>query len=149
MSSLDKVRLLSSCNVSHSSLSILEAGYIVTCEREALHNYISVSHRYMNTAKRESYSCNRPRMPIGLWDLKASTFSRQLAHRWQWGCEKLCVENFSVTFRISRFLDFVHHPVFQKTWQNTRMPDDGQNQKNLRDPECYTLSLESLRIDIL
>jgi hypothetical protein len=25
--------------------------------------------------------------PIGLWDVEAVTFSRQSAHRWQWGCQ--------------------------------------------------------------
>jgi hypothetical protein len=32
-----------------------------------------------------SYPCNRPRRPIGLWDVEAVTFSRQSAHRWRWG----------------------------------------------------------------
>jgi hypothetical protein len=26
-------------------------------------------------------------MPIFLWDVEAPTFSRQLAHRWRWGCQ--------------------------------------------------------------
>jgi hypothetical protein len=30
---------------------------------------------------------NRPWRPIGLWDIKAPTFSRQSAHRWRWGCQ--------------------------------------------------------------
>jgi hypothetical protein len=34
-----------------------------------------------------SYPCNRPWRPIGLWDIEASTFSRQSSHRWQWGCQ--------------------------------------------------------------
>jgi hypothetical protein len=25
--------------------------------------------------------------PIGLWDVRAPTFSRQSTHRWRWGCE--------------------------------------------------------------
>jgi hypothetical protein len=31
-------------------------------------------------------SCNRPWRPVGLWDIEAPTFSRQLADRWWWGC---------------------------------------------------------------
>jgi hypothetical protein len=37
--------------------------------------------------KRQSYSCNRPWRPIGLWDVEDPTFSRQSAHRWRWGCQ--------------------------------------------------------------
>jgi hypothetical protein len=37
--------------------------------------------------KRESYPCNRPWRPIGLWDVEAPKFSRQSAHRWRWGCQ--------------------------------------------------------------
>jgi hypothetical protein len=32
------------------------------------------------------YRCNRPRRPIGLWDVEVCTSSRQSAHRWRWGC---------------------------------------------------------------
>jgi hypothetical protein len=32
-------------------------------------------------------SCNRPWRPIGLWDVEASTFPGQSAHRWRWGCQ--------------------------------------------------------------
>jgi hypothetical protein len=39
-----------------------------------------MKNRYM-----ESYLCNRPWRPIGLWDVEAPTFSRQSAHRWRWG----------------------------------------------------------------
>jgi hypothetical protein len=28
-----------------------------------------------------------PWRPIGLWDVEASTVSRQPAHRWRWGCQ--------------------------------------------------------------
>jgi hypothetical protein len=31
----------------------------------------------------KSYPCNRPWKPIGLWDVQASTFSRQSTHRWR------------------------------------------------------------------
>jgi hypothetical protein len=37
--------------------------------------------------KVKSYPCSRPWRPIGLWDVEAPTFSRQSAHRWQWGCQ--------------------------------------------------------------
>jgi hypothetical protein len=37
--------------------------------------------------ERWSYPCNRRWRPIGLWDVEAPTFSRQLAHRWRWGCQ--------------------------------------------------------------
>jgi hypothetical protein len=39
------------------------------------------------TVTAKSNPCNRPRRPRGLWDVKAPTFSRQSAHRWQWGCQ--------------------------------------------------------------
>jgi hypothetical protein len=35
----------------------------------------------------KSYPCNRPWTPIGLWEVEAPTFSRQLAHRRRWGCQ--------------------------------------------------------------
>jgi hypothetical protein len=31
--------------------------------------------------------CNRQWRPIGLWDVKDLTMSRQSAHRWRWGCQ--------------------------------------------------------------
>jgi hypothetical protein len=31
------------------------------------------------------YPCNRLWRPIGLWDVKAPTFPRHWAHKWQWG----------------------------------------------------------------
>jgi hypothetical protein len=37
--------------------------------------------------KTQSYPCNRPWRPIGLWDVETSTFFRQSAHRWRWGCK--------------------------------------------------------------
>jgi hypothetical protein len=40
-----------------------------------------------NKQKGYSYPCNRPWRPIGLWGVEAPTFSRQLAHRWRWGCQ--------------------------------------------------------------
>jgi hypothetical protein len=43
--------------------------------------------RMRATSFRKSSSCNRPWRPIGLWDVEAPTFSRQSAHRWQWGCQ--------------------------------------------------------------
>jgi hypothetical protein len=35
--------------------------------------------------KRQSYPCNRPWRPIGLWDVEAPTSSTQSGHRWRWG----------------------------------------------------------------
>jgi hypothetical protein len=35
--------------------------------------------------KRWSYPCNRPWRLIGLWEVETPTFSKQSAHRWQWG----------------------------------------------------------------
>jgi hypothetical protein len=35
----------------------------------------------------ESYPSNRLWRPIRLWDIEDPTFSRQLAHVWQWGCQ--------------------------------------------------------------
>jgi hypothetical protein len=37
------------------------------------------------------YPCNRPWRPTGLWDVDAPTFSRQSAHRWQWGCQPYAI----------------------------------------------------------
>jgi hypothetical protein len=37
--------------------------------------------------QRYSYPFNVPWRPIGLWDVKDPTFSRQSAHRWRWGCQ--------------------------------------------------------------
>jgi hypothetical protein len=37
--------------------------------------------------KSKSYLRNRPWRPIGLWDVKDPTLSRQSAHRWRWGCQ--------------------------------------------------------------
>jgi hypothetical protein len=34
----------------------------------------------------KNYPYNRPWRPGLLWDVKASTFYRQSAHRWRWGC---------------------------------------------------------------
>jgi hypothetical protein len=35
----------------------------------------------------ESYPCNKPWRPIGLWDVEAPTFPRQSAKRWRWSCQ--------------------------------------------------------------
>jgi hypothetical protein len=35
----------------------------------------------------KNYPSTRPWRPIVLWDVKTPTFSRQLAHSWQWGCQ--------------------------------------------------------------
>jgi hypothetical protein len=32
-------------------------------------------------------SCKRLWRPIWLWDVEASAFSKQSAHRWRWGCQ--------------------------------------------------------------
>jgi hypothetical protein len=37
----------------------------------------------LRSKKGKSYPCNKPWRPIGLWDVEASTFSRQSAHRWR------------------------------------------------------------------
>jgi hypothetical protein len=36
---------------------------------------------------RQSYPCNRPRRPIGLWDVEASIFPRLSGHIRRWGCQ--------------------------------------------------------------
>jgi hypothetical protein len=36
---------------------------------------------------RQSYLCNQPWRPTGLWDVEAPTFSRHSVHRWRWGCQ--------------------------------------------------------------
>jgi hypothetical protein len=40
----------------------------------------TVTHSFFKM-KRQNYSCDRPRKPIGLWDVEAPTFSRESAHR--------------------------------------------------------------------
>jgi hypothetical protein len=35
----------------------------------------------------KAFPCNRPWRPIGLWDVKDPTLSRQSAHRWRLGCQ--------------------------------------------------------------
>jgi hypothetical protein len=41
----------------------------------------------IKTEENKSYPCNRPWRPIRLLDVEAPTFSRKLAHRWQWDCQ--------------------------------------------------------------
>jgi hypothetical protein len=43
--------------------------------------------QYIYPVKRWSHPCNKPWRPIGLWDVKAPTVFRQLAHKWGWGCQ--------------------------------------------------------------
>jgi hypothetical protein len=43
--------------------------------------------RQKDKRKKKSCPCNSPWRPIRLWYLEAPTFSRQLPHRWQWGCQ--------------------------------------------------------------
>jgi hypothetical protein len=38
-------------------------------------------------AVRKTTPCSKPCRPIGLWDAKDPTLSRQSAHRWRWGCQ--------------------------------------------------------------
>jgi hypothetical protein len=47
----------------------------------------SIISLYRPSSEMQSYPCNRPGRPIGLWDVEAPTFSRQSAHRWRWGCQ--------------------------------------------------------------
>jgi hypothetical protein len=51
--------------------------------------------------KGQSYPCNRPWRPIGLWDIEASTFFRQSAYRWWWGCQPYALVAF---YHPGRFL---------------------------------------------
>jgi hypothetical protein len=37
----------------------------------------------LKNVKRESYPCNKPWRPIGLWDVETPTFPRQSDHRWR------------------------------------------------------------------
>jgi hypothetical protein len=50
--------------------------------------YVSTRHatEYVSSTKlkkKQSYPCNRPWRPIGLWDVEAPTSSRQSAHTWR------------------------------------------------------------------
>jgi hypothetical protein len=51
-----------------------------------LPNDITVELRTASGAKWRC-PCNRPWRPIWLQEVEAPTFSRQLAHRWRWGCQ--------------------------------------------------------------
>jgi hypothetical protein len=57
-------------------------------------------------------------------------------YKWQFNCLKRKPSNVSLNFAIFSlllsFLDFIHHPIFQRTVNNTlfRIPDDGQSKKN-------------------
>jgi hypothetical protein len=42
---------------------------------------------YIYIYLKRSYPHNRPWRPIGLWDVKDPTLSRQSAHRWLWSCQ--------------------------------------------------------------
>jgi hypothetical protein len=66
------------------------------CTPINLHFYVSYVIRSFSRALRphllpyrmsHKHIGNRPWRPIGLWDIKAPTFSRQSAHRWWWGCQ--------------------------------------------------------------
>jgi hypothetical protein len=63
--------------------------------------------------KNVSYPCNRSWRPVGLWDIKASAFSRQLAHRWWWGCQPYAP---ATLYRSGRFLV----PISARGWVNHR-----------------------------
>jgi hypothetical protein len=42
---------------------------------------------FSGLSQHKRYLCNIQWKPIGLWDVKAPTFSRQSAHRLLWGCQ--------------------------------------------------------------
>jgi hypothetical protein len=48
---------------------------------------VSPSEARGKKKKKIKLSCNRLWRPVLLWDVQALTFSRQLAHRWRWGCQ--------------------------------------------------------------
>jgi hypothetical protein len=50
-------------------------------------SFLNFSEFWNFKYKGQSYPCNRMLRLIELWDVEAPTFSRQLAHRWQWGCQ--------------------------------------------------------------
>jgi hypothetical protein len=50
---------------------------------------------FFSIRQRYSYLCNRPWRPIVLRDVKALPFSRQLAHRWWWGCQPCTIAIFT------------------------------------------------------
>jgi hypothetical protein len=52
--------------------------YIHTRMHTAFRNHFLVFERSLKTCKKYSYHCNKPSRPIGLWDVEAPTFSRQL-----------------------------------------------------------------------
>jgi hypothetical protein len=52
-------------------------------------------HRHTHTPtatwflkKKVKLSLEQAVIPMGLWDVEAPKFSRQLGHRWRWGCHK-------------------------------------------------------------
>jgi hypothetical protein len=87
--------------------------------------------------------CNRIWRPTRLWDIKASTFSRQLAHRWWWdypvtgyggpqGCETSELPHFPDSWltgvgevvSLTSLLSFTHPgrflTIFFRAWDNPR-----------------------------
>jgi hypothetical protein len=57
----------------------------------------------------QSSPCNRLCRPIGLWDVKAPTFSRKSAHRWRWGCQP---HQPAGNYQLGRFLVL----IFDRGW---------------------------------
>jgi hypothetical protein len=51
-------------------------------------------------SKSWSCPCNGLWWPVRLWDVEAPTFSRQSAHRWQWGCQRYAPTSHTLSPRI-------------------------------------------------
>jgi hypothetical protein len=71
------------------SCACQESNYDSPATQPLTHRYtdwdIPARHCILFTS--ESYPCNRPWRPIGLWDLEGPTFSKRSAHRRRWDCQ--------------------------------------------------------------
>jgi hypothetical protein len=76
----------------------------------------------------QSYLCNRLWRPIGLWDVKAPTISRQSADRWQWSCQPYVPttlysqEDYWNSFLLRGWKDEVNWKIQWPHWESNPWP---------------------------
>jgi hypothetical protein len=83
--------------------------------------------------------CNRPWRPIGLWDVEAPTFSRQSAHRWQWGCQPYAS---AALYPPGRFLVF----IFVRSWVDPRTIMRLEGLRHFKNPNSSVLGPATFRL---
>jgi hypothetical protein len=67
-----------------------ERAHYEPCEQHVFlfsHGRAGSGRNVYSRQRKSSYPRNRPWRPIGLWDVKDPTLSRQSAHRWRLGCQ--------------------------------------------------------------